>query len=97
MEKYLKDEPRLTPSPSSRTFLKQLPSPTSSTKNHVKVVSSGPASACFQNSPNSVPKIKQVAKNEMATEMILILLFYTLPGIMWQKEGVIARKAISLK
>ena len=33
----------------------------------------------------------------MATEMILILLIYTLPGIMWQKEGVIARKAISLK
>ena len=64
MEKYLKDEPRLTPSPSSRTFLKQLPSPTLSTKNHVKVVSSGPASACFQNSPNSVPKIKQVTKND---------------------------------
>lgn len=34
----------------------------------------------------------------MATEMILILLFYPVPGtIMWQKVGVIARKAISLK
>ena len=34
----------------------------------------------------------------MATEMILILLFNTFPSIiMWQKVGVIARKAILLK
>ena len=61
MEKYLKDEPRLTPSPASRTFLKQLPSPTSSTKTYSKVVTSGPTSTSFQNCSNSVPKMKNLS------------------------------------
>ena len=60
MEKYLKDEPRLTPSPSSRTLLKQLPSPTSSSKALSKVVSSGPPPTSFQNGTNSVPKMKHI-------------------------------------
>ena len=64
MEKYLKDEPRLTPSPASRTFLKQLPSPTSSTKTHSKAISSGPTSTSFQKCPNSVPKIKSISDAE---------------------------------
>ena len=70
MEKYLKDEPRLTPSPASRTFLKQLPSPTSSTKTHSKAISLGPTSNSFQKCPNSVPKIKSIsdAKNKLFEE-----------------------------
>ena len=64
MEKYLKDEPRLTPSPASRTFLKQLPSPTSSTKTHLKAITTGPTSSSFQKCPNSVPKITNISDAE---------------------------------